>query len=806
LGNGGGVGRIPCGQLALELGDPAKQLGKLLQRDHLAFGLAVRLSGASKPFFPIRNMVHHSGLGGDGDMVAKLQVAGEAGLAGEDDIVAQFGAARDTHLRDHQAMLAYGDVVPDLHQVVDLRPLADDRWSQRPPVNGHVGPNFHIVSNDYMPNLRHLSVNPVIEHVTKTVGPDNGPAMDADPMADLGVGIKRDRGTQVDVITQTAAGADVISGLEHRSRADPRLGFHHTIGPDMGGGIHLRFRRDNRGRMDTRLEDRLREEQVHHLGKGDPGVLNPEQHLARRGERPIDNDRRGRALLGAGEIVLILGERQVSRLGAISRSKPLDHQARITGDFGVQKFGNLSGGKRHILLAWPTVLTIEHAGPSSISTFGLTGVAECPSMTHKLLNQIDFMKYVNLPAGFSVFLAVILLPCAQAGDWPQWRGAQRDGRSSDTGLLQEWPEGGPKLAWKANGLGKGYSGIAVVGDRLYTLGDLSGSSSLLALNADGGKVLWTAKVGADGAPGWGGFAGPRCTPTVDGDMVLAVDQWGQLVCVKAADGREVWRKHFEKDFGGHRPEWGFSESPLVDGDRVVCTPGGDKGAMVALNKKTGEVIWQAKDFTDGAQYSSIVAAEIGGVRQYIQLTMENVAGIAAKDGSLLWKARRKGSTAVIPTPIVDGDLVYVSSGYNIGSHLFRVAATDGKFSATPIFANRTIANQHGGVVKVGDCLYGYCDSKGLTCQDFKTGNLLWNNKEKVKKGAVSYADGRLYCREEDNGNLVLVEAVPTGFSEKGRFNQPDRAKEKAWPHPTIANGKLYVRDQDVLLCYDVKTR
>ena len=322
------------------------------------------------------------------------------------------------------------------------------------------------------------------------------------------------------------------------------------------------------------------------------------------------------------------------------------------------------------------------------------------------------MKCSKTPAGLAVLLAVTLLPSARAGDWPQWRGAHRDGQSSDTGLLQEWPEGGPKLAWKATGLGHGYSSVAVVGDRLYTMGDHDGSRTLLALSADGGKVLWTTKVGTAGAPGWGGFVGPRCTPTVDGDLVFTLDQWGELLCAKAADGAAVWHKSFTNDFGATRPEWGFAESPLVDGDQVVCTPGGEKGALVALNKKTGDLVWQSKDFTDPAQYSSVVTAEIGGVHQYVQLTMENVVGISAKDGSVLWKARRKGSTAVIPTPIVNGNLVYVCSGYNIGAHMFRISSTDGKFSSEPVYANRTIANQHGGVNKVGDCLYGYATARG----------------------------------------------------------------------------------------------
>jgi len=392
----------------------------------------------------------------------------------------------------------------------------------------------------------------------------------------------------------------------------------------------------------------------------------------------------------------------------------------------------------------------------------------------------------------------------RAGDWPQWRGEHRDGRSTDTGLLQEWPAAGPKLAWKASGLGKGYSGISAVAKRLYTLGDNDKACRLLALDAADGKIVWATDVGTPGAPGWGGFSGPRCTPTVAGDLVVAVDQWGQLACLDAADGKELWHKHFEKDLGGHRPEWGFSESPLVEGDLVVCTPGGDAGAVAALEKRTGKVVWQSKDFTDGAQYSSIIAADIAGTRQLVQLTMENVVGLSPKTGAVLWKAKCKGATAVIPTPIVDGDFVYVCSGYNIGSHLFKIGAADGAFTATPIFAARTMINQHGGVVKVGDYLYGSCDSKGLTCQEFKTGKLVWSNKETIKKGAVSYADDRLYCREEDTGTLVLVEASPTAYVEKGRFTQPDRAKEKAWPHTTIANGKLYVRDEDNLFCYDVK--
>jgi len=406
----------------------------------------------------------------------------------------------------------------------------------------------------------------------------------------------------------------------------------------------------------------------------------------------------------------------------------------------------------------------------------------------------------------TALVAFSQLDSAPAADWPQWRGTHRDGKSGDTGLLKEWPAGGPKLLTKATGLGLGYAGIVVVGDRLYTMGDKDEASVVMALNADGSKILWSTKVGKLGAPGWGGFAGPRCMPTVDGDLIFTVDQWGELVCVRTSDGKEQWRKNYEKDFGASRPEWGFAESPLVDGDHVIVTPGGSKGAMVALKKKTGEVVWQSKEPTDQTQYASIMAAPIGGARHYCQISMENVFGISATDGALLWKVTRKGRTAVIPTPIVEDDLVYFTSGYGVGCELYKISGSGNSFAAEKVYANKNMVNHHGGVVKLGQHLYGYSDGKGLVCQDFKTGENTWAEKEKIKKGAVSFADGMLYCREEDSGRMLLVAATTEGYQEKGQFEQPDRTEKKAWPHPTIANGKLYLRDQDLMLIYDLKAK
>ena len=399
--------------------------------------------------------------------------------------------------------------------------------------------------------------------------------------------------------------------------------------------------------------------------------------------------------------------------------------------------------------------------------------------------------------------AVSFLTTATGDDWPQWRGPNRDGVSKETGLLKAWPAGGPKLVWKATDLGAGYSSVAVAKRRIFTMGDNGDSSFVYALDAAGGKVLWSSKVGKPG--GGGGYPGPRCTPTVDGDLVFALGQHGDLVCLDSATGQEHWRKSFGKDFHGQVGGWEYAESPLVDGDRVVCTPGGDDGAIVALNKKTGEVLWRTRDFKDRAEYSSILIAQPGGARQYVQLTGESVVGVAPDDGRLLWRAARHGSTAVIPTSICLGDDVYVTSGYGVGCNLFKVAKAGAEFNAEQVYANKVMVNHHGGVVRVGDYLYGYSDGKGWVCQNFKTGAAVWEERNKLGKGSLTCADGHLYLRSESGkGTVVLIEATPEGFKETGRFDQPDRSEQNGWPHPVVANGKLYLRDQGILLCYDVK--
>jgi outer membrane protein assembly factor BamB len=392
---------------------------------------------------------------------------------------------------------------------------------------------------------------------------------------------------------------------------------------------------------------------------------------------------------------------------------------------------------------------------------------------------------------------------AAESDWPQWRGPNRDGKSLETGLLQEWPAGGPALVWKATGIGAGYSGVSVVDGRIFTMGDATDASFLYALNEADGKPVWAAKVGKSG--GGSGYPGPRCTPTVDGDLVFALNQYGDLVCVEKATGKEVWHKSMVADFAGKMmSDWGYSESPLVDSDKLLCTPGGPRGTIVALNKKTGAEIWRTKDFKDSASYSSIIAVEIGGKRQFIQLTDASVVGVAVEDGKVLWRAPRPGRTAVITTPVFHDNCVFVTSGYGVGCNLFRVTPTDGQFKVEQVYANKVMANHHGGVIFDNGYLYGYDEGKGWVCMDFKTGKAAWEEKGKLGKGSILYADGHFYLRSESKGTVVLIKAAPEGYKETGRFEQPNRSNLNSWPHPVLAHGKLYLRDQGVLLCYKVR--
>jgi outer membrane protein assembly factor BamB len=415
----------------------------------------------------------------------------------------------------------------------------------------------------------------------------------------------------------------------------------------------------------------------------------------------------------------------------------------------------------------------------------------------------------------SLLTAGLIAAALRADDWPQWRGPERTEVSKEKGLLKEWPKDGPKLLWETKELGRGYSTPAVVGDRIYLMTNTKDEESAVALDVKDGKPVWSRTIGKVGtntpmAP----YPGTRSTPTVDGDRIYVLSSDGDLACLERDGGKVVWAKNFKKDFNGKPGAWAYAESVLIDGDALVCTPGGKEATMIALNKKDGSVIWKCKtEEGDEAAYASPIIAQVGQSKQYVQFVGGGVIGVDAKTGKPLWRydGTKDPQSVNIPTPVFHDNCVFTSTSRN-GSGLARIKASDGSVSSEQVYHNGTSLNSIGGVVRIGDYVYGTNARGELVCMEFKTGKVKWQDKS-VGAASLCYADGMLYVRgqggtgfgaEKGNPPMALVVATPDGYQEKGRFEQPDHGDRPAWPHPVVANGRLYLRDQNVLLCYDVK--
>ncbi len=415
-------------------------------------------------------------------------------------------------------------------------------------------------------------------------------------------------------------------------------------------------------------------------------------------------------------------------------------------------------------------------------------------------------------------LMMLAVDYALGDDWPQWRGENRNGMSAETGLLAEWPEAGPPLVWRIDGLGAGYSSTSVSDGRIFTLGDLEDGQYAMALSEDAGKLLWKTHLGPVHDHE---YPGPRATPTVDGDWIYVMSTEGKVTCLNAETGKERWSRSLPEDFEGYLMramgsyDWKFSESPLVDGDRVIVTPGHIAAMLVALNKETGEEIWRTRGGrigplgADGAGYSSVVVSEAGGTRQYVQLVGRGLMSVEAETGKMLWGYNRVANDiANISTPIVKDDYVFSSSGYGTGAALVKVGKDGDDWKAEEIYfleAN-TIQNHHGGLIQYDDFIFtGSGHNKGFPIAvELMTGEVAWGPERNKgeNSAAISYADGRLYYRYQ-NGLMILVEASPEGYHEKGSFMIPD-VDQNSWAHPVIANGRLLLREQGNLFSYDIK--
>lgn len=390
-----------------------------------------------------------------------------------------------------------------------------------------------------------------------------------------------------------------------------------------------------------------------------------------------------------------------------------------------------------------------------------------------------------------------------AGEWPRFRGPEQTNVSQETGLLKSWPEGGPEKLWSIDQAGEGYSTIVVANGTLFHNATVNGQLTAFALNPETGEKIWETTFGSDDGEGYGGMgAGPRSTPTYADGKLLVLSPLGKLVCLNAENGSELWSVDYRSDFSGAMGHWGYTESPLVDGDRVVISPGGSSDSIVALDLATGEKIWGADiDNAGSAEYTSIVGAEIKGTKQYVKLFMNMLVGVEAETGKKLWDSDWRGATAVAATPVVANDQVFITTGYGVGCKLVNVRGR----STSDEWDNREMKNHHGGVVKLGDHIYGFSDGAGLICQSWEAGEMVWNHKERfTTKGSVLIADGLLFCYNEEGGGVTLAKASPDGFEKLGQFEIEQLSGRNTWAYPVVAGGRLYIRDQNYLACFDVK--
>jgi outer membrane protein assembly factor BamB len=405
--------------------------------------------------------------------------------------------------------------------------------------------------------------------------------------------------------------------------------------------------------------------------------------------------------------------------------------------------------------------------------------------------------------------------CAAAFDWPQWQGPDRNAISKEPGLLKEWPKEGPRLAWKVTGLGGGDGGSSIAGGRIFGMSSRGQEQFVWALAEKDGAPLWSTPLGPTVTqPMPQAKDGPGCTPTVDGERLYVINMAGVLSCVQVSDGKVIWQRSLQQDFGAPALTWSYRESPLIDGNKVICTPGGEGATVVALNKLTGETIWKsAVTGNPRPAYASAIAIDFAGQRQYVHFTAKALIGISAADGKFLWQFTRvaNGPGINCSTPFYHDGHVFAASAYGAGGAWLKLKKdAAGEYDAEEVWLSKKIQNQHGGVIIHDGALYGANggnEGGSLVCLELATGKVLWDERDhperRVTKGSIALADGRLYYRTE-SGTVLLLEPNSKEYTERGRFDQPDRTRLPAWAHPVIANGKLYIRDHDLLLCYDVK--
>ncbi len=393
------------------------------------------------------------------------------------------------------------------------------------------------------------------------------------------------------------------------------------------------------------------------------------------------------------------------------------------------------------------------------------------------------------------------LASAQEKGWNQWRGPDHTGKSYSANLLPSWPESGPKLLWRIDTLGEGFSNFSFLGDTMFTMGDKDGKCKAIALNCKDGQILWETPIGEAAAPGR--YVGPKSTPATDGERVYVLGQLGDAAALDVKTGEIVWEFNVAEKLGSKiGSPWGYATSPILDGDQLIYTIGGSVGFLVSLDKKTGEKIWQSEELKEDGSYASAVPVDFDGVHQYIVHSNFGLAGIDAKDGKLLWRVDRPRRVAICSDLMPVGNFIVASSAYGEGLNGYDIKKSGNTFEVSELYADKRLENHHGGIVSVGDYVY-LLTNRELVCLNVKTGETAWSNRS-VGKGSITVADGKLIVRSEgSDGTIALVEASPEAYKEISRFNQPDRSDKNSWTYPLIVDGKMYIRDQGVLFCYSL---
>lgn len=402
--------------------------------------------------------------------------------------------------------------------------------------------------------------------------------------------------------------------------------------------------------------------------------------------------------------------------------------------------------------------------------------------------------------------AGLIAPACMAADWPQFRGPNRDGKSTETGLLKKWPEEGPKLIWSVEGLGAGYSSAAIANGLVYITGKHGPDGYIFCFDLSG-KPQWKVVYG----PEWTkSYPATRTTPTVDNGRLYLFSGLGTVYCLNTKTGAEVWSRDVFGEFDGLFPRWGMSECLLVDGSKVIATPGGKKASLVALDKNTGNVLWACTELTEGSAYCNPVVVEYNGSRMIVTMLRDSVVGIDLETGKLLWRDpfddyhTDRSRVVNANAPLYLDGRVYTTSGYDNGGAMVQLSADPTKIVRK--WVDRTLDVHHGGVVLVDGHIYG-ANFQSMTrgnwaCLDWDTGKVRYDTAWQGNKGSTVYADGMLYCYAETTGDVGLAEATPGGFNVVSSF-KITAGKGKHWAHPSISDGRLYVRHGDVLMVYDI---